>query len=291
MPARVRSSQSAGATLVVALAALSGLSVTTGCVMPDQVSQLQRDVADVRDEMRGVREEQVATSERLERLENRLGSSNSIEREEFADMRADLDQIARSVAVVEERIADTNRRMDGLSQSLQEVKELTRRQGSVASQGDLYPRTPSDLGEGGGPAGGGPATATGALPDPQELYNASYADFSKGNYELAIAGFQEYATRFPDSDLADNALFWVGECHYSQGDFDRAVEWFDRVLGQYPDSDRAAAADLKKGLAYLEQNKIGAAIVQLRHVLDKYPSSDESRVARDKLASLGASVN
>ena len=100
--------------------------------------------------------------------------------------------------------------------------------------------------------------------------------------------FQEYASRYPESDLADNALYWVGECLFSQGRFADAVSAFDRMLEKYPQSDRAAAANLKKGLAFLEQNKISQALVQLRYVATTYPSSDEARIARDKLASLGA---
>ena len=54
-----------------------------------------------------------------------------------------------------------------------------------------------------------------------------------------------------------------------------------------PRTDRAAAAHLKKGLSYMEQNQVGQAIVQLQYVRDTYSGSDESRVARDKLNSLG----
>ena len=132
---------------------------------------------------------------------------------------------------------------------------------------------------------------TGAVPNPEELYNAAYADYSKGNYVLAISGFEEYATRFPDSDLADNALYWVGECHFSQGEYDSAVDAFDNLLELHPRSDKAAAGNLKKALAFMELNQVGTAIVQLRYVVSNYPSTDEARIAEDKLVNLGASTN
>ena len=69
-----------------------------------------------------------------------------------------------------------------------------------------------------------------------------------------------------------------------------AVAAYDRMLERYPRSDRAAAANLKKGLAYLEQNQVSQAVVQLRYVVSTFPGSDEARIARDRLASLGASV-
>ena len=112
---------------------------------------------------------------------------------------------------------------------------------------------------------------------------------SRGNFALAISGFEEYASRYVDSDLADNALYWVGECLLSQGDYAGAIKAYDRMLSQYPRSDRAAAAHLKKGLCFLEQNDIGQAIVQLEFVREQFTGSDEARIARDKLASLGES--
>ena len=40
----------------------------------------------------------------------------------------------------------------------------------------------------------------------EALYNAASADFSKGNYALAVSGFQEYQERFADSALADSLV-------------------------------------------------------------------------------------
>ena len=40
---------------------------------------------------------------------------------------------------------------------------------------------------------------------PQEVYNTAYADYLKGNFDLAIDGFKIYRENFPDSPLADNA--------------------------------------------------------------------------------------
>ena len=56
---------------VLATALLSGM----GCVMPDQLSQIQKDVADVRQELRRVQQDQEEALARLEALENRSASS------------------------------------------------------------------------------------------------------------------------------------------------------------------------------------------------------------------------
>ena len=52
------------------VASITALLVAlTGCVMPDQMSQIQKDVADVRQQLRQVQDQQAETLARLERVE------------------------------------------------------------------------------------------------------------------------------------------------------------------------------------------------------------------------------
>jgi tol-pal system protein YbgF len=258
------------------------LAALTGCVMPDQMSQIQKDVADVRQQLRQVQEQQAETLARLERVEAESKTDpDAVTRADLADLSVRVDQMGQDVAITEERVNDLGRRIDRVAQDVQQARvnnEITPIPVAVPGAG-----APADT-----PSGGTPPPGTGAVPDAEALYNTAYADFSKGNYQLAISGFEEYHEKFPGSPMADNALYWIGECHFSQGNFPDAVAAFDRLLEAHSDSDKAAAANLKKGLAYLEQNQIGQAIVQLRYVNSSYPGSDEAKIARDKLVSLGA---
>jgi len=260
----------------LALAALA----SAGCVLPDQIQALERDVADVRAEMEKVRAGQAETERRLAEIQARTESGEPVRREEFAAVRADMEEVRRTVTALDDRVDQTDSRMDRLSLDVQTSRELAKRPAPVPLPGGSGTPLP-------GGAAVPPAAGT-AAPNPEALYNTAYADFSKGNYELAVEGFQEYARRYPDADLADNALYWIGECRFSQGSYRAAVDALDGMLERYPASDKAAAADLKKALAFLEMNQVGQAIVQLEHVVSKYPSSDEARVARDRLAALGA---
>ncbi|MBM3284642.1 MAG: tetratricopeptide repeat protein, partial [Candidatus Aminicenantes bacterium] len=69
-----------------------------------------------------------------------------------------------------------------------------------------------------GPKPAGPPLAL----SPQDLYNTAYADYLQGNFDLAIDGFKIYRDNFPESPLADNALYWIGECYFSQRNFEAA---------------------------------------------------------------------
>lgn len=121
---------------------------------------------------------------------------------------------------------------------------------------------------------------------PQEAYSMAYNDYLKGNYDLAIESFKLYRAQFPGSPLADNALYWIGECRYSQRKFEEAVDALDELILTYPQGDKAAAAYLKKGLAFMELGKKPEALAALKILVAKYPLEEESKIAQEKIREL-----
>jgi len=121
---------------------------------------------------------------------------------------------------------------------------------------------------------------------PQEAYSVAYNDYLKGNYDLAIDSFKLYRQQFPESPLADNALYWIGECRYSQRKYEEAIDAFDELIVDYPQGDKAAAAHLKKGLSFIELGRKPEALAALKLLVAKYPLEEESRIAQDKIREL-----
>jgi tol-pal system protein YbgF len=121
---------------------------------------------------------------------------------------------------------------------------------------------------------------------PQEAYSVAYNDYLKGNYDLAVESFKLYRQQFPDSPLADNALYWIGECRYSQRMFEEAIDAFDELILTYPQGDKAAAALLKKGLSFIELGRKPEALAALKLLVAKYPLEEEARIAQDKIREL-----
>jgi tol-pal system protein YbgF len=121
---------------------------------------------------------------------------------------------------------------------------------------------------------------------PQEAYSVAYNDYLKGNYDLAVESFRLYRQQFPESPLADNALYWIGECRYSQRKFEEAIDAFDQLILAYPQGDKAAAAHLKKGLSFIELGRKPEALAALKLLVAKYPLEEEARIAQDKIREL-----
>ena len=134
------------------------------------------------------------------------------------------------------------------------------------------------------PAPAQPSTAP--TMSPQEAYSVAYNDYLKGNYDLAVESFKLYRQQFPDSPLADNALYWIGECRFSQRKFLEAIDSFDELIMAYPQGDKAAAAHLNKGLSFVELGRKPEALAALKILVAKYPLEEESRIAQDKIREL-----
>ena len=185
-------------------------------------------------------------------------------------------ELSQQIEQLQANLGDTNYRLSQLSQQItatnQELMSVRNTLGnSVASS------APS----------GGSASLTETPTDPQALYDTAYNDYLRGNYDLAILGFQRYAGNFPDTQLTDNAIYWIGESYFSQRKYQQAIAQFDTILTDYPRSDKTASAILKKGYAYLELGLVEQGEVQLRNVIQQFPSSDEANLARQRLSNLG----
>jgi tol-pal system protein YbgF len=127
------------------------------------------------------------------------------------------------------------------------------------------------------------AVSDAAGADPRDLYDAAYQDLTRGNHGLAIMGFEEILQLYPQSQLADNAQYWLGETYYVQKDYEKALEAFRKVPLNYPAGDKVPAALLKAGYCLVELGETEAAREALQDLIDRFPGSEEARLADDKL--------
>jgi tol-pal system protein YbgF len=124
------------------------------------------------------------------------------------------------------------------------------------------------------------------LLSPKEVYNMAYADYRKGNFELAIDGFKIYREQFVQSPLADNALYWIGECYFSQEKFEEAIDSFNDLILNYPQGDKIPAAYLKKGISLTKLGKKEEALSVFKLLVSKFPLEEETKIAQQKIKEL-----
>lgn len=245
---------------------------------------IQEDVAQFRQELNvltlALHRSRSDTDTVLGQVDRRTREQTAEIQKQLASLQSRSDAISADLARLSGRIDELNHRLENLSRQ------------AAARPAPTAPR-PS-------PSPGPPQRPPGPGAQPVDLYQTAYIDFSKGNYPLAIAGFQEFLRRYPDSDLADNAQYWIGEAQFSlarthaaQGQDEKAtkalgqaVQEFRKVLVNYPRGDKVPTALYKEALALLELRQQTLAQARLQYILDHFPQSEEAPLAKERLASL-----
>lgn len=216
----------------------------------------------------------------LERMANLFIEQDSSIRRTLVDTGTTLDTVQENLMVLSEKLDETNGRLGNLRREVASLRP---------TPPIVIPETP----EGGSPPPSGeasqPPTAT-PLPVPSggsaDLYQQAYTDYTQGRYSLAISGFKQLIAATPDSDLADNAQYWIGECLLAQRQNREALEAFDAVLSLYPDSNKLPEATYKKAVALEALGSRADAIAQLELVIEYFPRSPAARAAKGMLRSL-----
>jgi len=120
----------------------------------------------------------------------------------------------------------------------------------------------------------------------EDLYRAAYLDLNRGDYELAIKGFQNYLVRHPTGVYLPEVHYYLGECHYARDRFLEAVGEFRWVADKYPDSRLVPTAYLKTGRCYEQLEEKNLAVRAFQTLIDRHPDTEEAQQAREALDAL-----
>jgi len=133
---------------------------------------------------------------------------------------------------------------------------------------------------------GGPL-APGQLPVPggsdRDNYQAAFELLKEQRYEPAAMAFQQFLKTYPDSELADNAQYWLAESYYVTQKFEQALSTFKKVIDQYPRSRKVPDALLKMGYCNYELKRWNDARGALTKVQADYPETTAARLAGQRL--------
>ena len=203
----------------------------------------------------------------------------AVNRQSFADSRLLVDAVANNIRVLREKVDDTNVRISSFSQEIEALRVSIPRFPVTVDDSEA---TESEVEQVSAPSSE-PALPTNPGISPQRLYDNAWADYSTGQWSLAIAGFDTYIKTFPRSDLTDDAQFYIGETHYNDGRFANAVLAYDEVIVNYSEGDAVPEAQYKKGLALDRLGDKDQARETFQTVLDNFPDSRMAALALQAL--------
>ena len=243
--------------------ALLALAAPAWAVNKD-IERLQIQIAALQGQIADLQRTAEDSQREIKRLSETLAEQNAFLRKALQDRRTQDDALQTAIKEFGERMAELEERLQPPAPAAA---------APVAPAPDTGATLPV-------PAAAPPAAAP---PPPRELYSQAYADYARGNYDLAIQEYREYLRNYPNTDLSDNAQYWIGECYYSKGRYNEAVAAWEDLLRDYPASDKIPDARYKKAVTLERLGRKREALVEYRNVVERYPNSEAGRKAREKL--------
>lgn len=143
--------------------------------------------------------------------------------------------------------------------------------------------------QGGGSAAVDPASGANspaATSDPareSKDYEAALNQFKAAKYKEAAWAFSAFVKKYPDSSLAPNAQFWLGNAWVAQRNCAKAVEAHSVVTTKWADSPKAPDSWLAMANCQQEMGNPAAARRSLETAIAKYPNSPAADTARQRL--------
>jgi tol-pal system protein YbgF len=231
----------------------------------------------------------------LKALGAKLDDQAGATRKAFADHKLQVDGVAEGVRVLREKADDTNVRLSSMTQELESMRQTIASMpppAAPAAPGTDTPPTGGDVPPVTSPAATPPVrptpqpSATPANVSPTKMYDNAFADYTAGQWDLAIVGFQTYINMFPKTDKADDAQLNIGNSLYGAGRNREAVTAYQAVIDKYPQSDSVPAAYWKMGLTYEALKQVDLARKAYETVVQKFPTAYEAILAKQRLDNL-----
>jgi tol-pal system protein YbgF len=212
---------------------------------------------------------------RLEQVESQLNNEGLVSLLSKLDaLEADVRTLRNDIETLQHEVEQANGRQRDLyldiDARLQAIEQATARSGAAAGAAVVAGAVVA----GRSPASGGTDIAN---------YEAAFQLLKDGEYDQAALALQQFIVAFPDSDLIDNAQYWLAETRYVSQSYEVALSEFEVLLQRYPDSGKRPDALLKIGYCNYELEKWGASRAALSEVAKKHPETTAARLANQRL--------
>ena len=266
-----------------------------GLAQKKQLQELQRDMALLQDEVRTMGERMSSLTILLEQVMDRVNNTNTSVTVLDSSLKQSFEEQQKQVSAP---VANIGAKVDQMSDEFRFVREsvndLTSRVGKLQAQvTDLKTSMQIMSAPPPPPAGGAPTADAGSAVPPlpsvsaDALFNNAQRDQSGGKPELALMQYQDFLQQFPNSNLAPQAQYEIGQIHFTMGAIDDALKAFDLVLEKYPENPNTSNAMFMKALSLQSAGQRISAAREFRALVKKYPDTELAARAQAELAKLG----
>jgi len=209
----------------------------------------------------------------------------------FMQLQQMQDEIARLRGMVEVQQNDIQRMKQEALERYQDLDSRIGAGGAAAAASNNSQPAGGDINAGGtptAPAAQAPSAGT-EPPDPakEKLYYEAAFDLIKAkDFDKASQAFGAFLRKYPNSQYAGNAQYWLGEVNLAKGDLQGAGQAFAKVSQLYP--KHAKVPDSLYKLADVERRLGNTDKVKgiLQQVVAQYPGTSAAQLAQRDLQRL-----
>ena len=111
-------------------------------------------------------------------------------------------------------------------------------------------------------------------------FEVAYGLFRDGKFADAVAAFQGFINKHPDSVHAPNANYWMGSAQFALNDYKGALVTYQELIKAFPGISRAADVLFSIAECQRELKQDAAAQKTLKQLVAKYPDSEAAAKAK-----------
>jgi TolA-binding protein len=115
-----------------------------------------------------------------------------------------------------------------------------------------------------------------------KLFQIATGDFNAGRIGIAMSGFMDISSRFPESPEGQESEYWAGECRYAKKEYPEAEKTLLLYVKKYPQGPKACTALYKLGLCYEKIDKKKSRDLVWKKLCEKCPDSQEAELAKSR---------
>ncbi|MBD3318151.1 MAG: tetratricopeptide repeat protein [Chitinivibrionales bacterium] len=231
------------------------LFLQSGC---SHITMLRtEELRQVRAHVDSLRNDVVKNQERIVKVQEKQSELLRLIR---ADQQVRFSELDHSLSTLSRSIYESQHRLSKIDEKTQEITKRWEEKARVDSLSEASRET-----------------------EINNLFDIAHKDFSAGRYDIAVAGFRDLMERYSDSPRAEDAAYWIAECHYARKKYDTAESMLMEYLKKYPEGEHTCVALFKLGLVYDKQKKSRAQELVWRKVVDQCPDSEEAAAIKARM--------
>lgn len=202
--------------------------------------------------------------ERMQNVENKLDGTKPADAENSTEPEtSENDQPAQENAVAPEGAAAPEKSVDAETKPAESQDQVTEKVQPSATPQEAKPQP---------------------VPESEnQEYRQAYDALRNGRTTQSIEAFNAFLEKYPSSQLASNAQYWLGEAYRVNQDSDSARKSFSKLIENYPDSAKIPDALLKLGYVEFDLNNMTKAREHLTQVTTNFPNTTAAHLASKKL--------